>query len=265
MIRRCPATDHAKVTMTARGFGELCRATRKRFFFGNGTGNEYCEQVCKGEIKPPGLTIQSIKTMQEKRKMSKGNRGTCDYCGEKNLLLRQIGNRNACGKCSTMHSNCRNWLPVIEQALVELYPEKYGKDGVEKVVTGEQSASIVAMQERIDALEEMTAAYSDTLAAIRTNLGIIDPDADLAQKVADLAEQLVERVEKSNALLAENIKLTATSTEKDGEIIELKRQLAEVGTVPPVVHPSLDSQLLDLLLAHPEISTERIVAIRRAS
>jgi len=81
-------------------------------------------------------------------------RGTCDGCNETNLLLRAVGDKNMCGKCSTIYSNTRNWLPVVEMALAEIYPEKYGEDRLDR----HQPADVVAVAVESVAMERIAAA-----------------------------------------------------------------------------------------------------------
>ena len=62
-------------------------------------------------------------------KPKKDKRGECESCGDV-LQLRLSNGMQVCGKCSTIYSNTRNWLPIVEASLVYFYPERYGVEAL---------------------------------------------------------------------------------------------------------------------------------------
>lgn len=82
------------------------------------------------------------------------NRGTCDCCEDKNLVLRNNYNKKMCGKCASMYSNVRNYLPIIEMALAELWPDKYGPNA-KQLAASNPDAVKVAVDEKTEALLKM--------------------------------------------------------------------------------------------------------------
>lgn len=79
------------------------------------------------------------------------NRGTCDCCEDKNLVLRNNYGKKMCGKCAAMYSNVRNYLPIVEMALAELWPDKYGPDA-NQLATRNPEAVKVVVDERTEAV-----------------------------------------------------------------------------------------------------------------
>jgi len=156
-LRHCPATSNLPTSMSKSSWERLCRSTRKRELELHATGHEkkiksFCT-VCMGKMPPEKLTIMDLK---KEGKMAKGSpRGTCDCCDEKNLLLRSVGDKNMCGKCSTIYSNARNWLPVVEMALADIYPSKYGAEGFG---APQAPADVVAVAVESVAMERIAAA-----------------------------------------------------------------------------------------------------------
>lgn len=156
-LRHCPATSNLPTSMSKSSWESLCRDTRKRELEPPRIGHEkkiksFCT-VCMGKIPPEKLTIIDLK---KEGKMAKGSpRGTCDCCDEKNLLLRSVGDKNMCGKCSTIYSNARNWLPVVEMALADIYPSKYGTEGFG---APQAPADVVAVAVESVAMERISAA-----------------------------------------------------------------------------------------------------------
>ena len=60
---RCPATNHAPVTMTEQGWKVLCACTRseqKRIDKASGREDGSFCSTCNGKILPPNLTIKTI-------------------------------------------------------------------------------------------------------------------------------------------------------------------------------------------------------------
>lgn len=144
--------------------------------------------TCKGEIMPPNLTIIDLK--METNNMA--SRGTCEACEERNVELRPRGDRQLCGKCRTIFSNTANWLPVVEMALAEIYPEKYGPGGA-----AFESATVaqVAVDEKVAGALKKIAATVKYDGEDPGELAVIVGLADLDRK------RIGEAVEKTEAVL----------------------------------------------------------------
>lgn len=171
MLKICPATNHQPTTMTAASWKALCKATFKKETAPYTSGHErtasnsYCSK-CQGKIKPPKLKIVSPEEMLAKTTPTNkelpmttkvSNRGACDCCEDKNLVLRNNYNKKMCGKCASMYSNVRNYLPIIEMALAELWPDKYGP-GAEQLAAGNPDAVKVAVDEKTEAVMKRISA-----------------------------------------------------------------------------------------------------------
>lgn len=170
MIKICPATSNLPTVMTAASWEALCKATFKKETavtmsgFHRVASESYCSK-CQGKIKPPKLKIVSPEEMLAKTIINKelpmttkvSNRGTCDCCEDKNLVLRNNYNKKMCGKCASMYSNVRNYLPIIEMALAELWPDKYGPNA-KQLAASNPDAVKVAVDEKTDAILKRIAA-----------------------------------------------------------------------------------------------------------
>lgn len=164
MLKICPATNHQPTVMTAASWEALCKATFKKETapytsgFERDSSKSYCS-VCHGKITPPKLKIVSLEEMLAKTTINKdlpmttkvNNRGTCDCCEDKNLVLRNNYNKKMCGKCASMYSNVRNWLPIIEMALSDIWPDKYGP-GANQIAASNPDAVKVAVDEKTEAV-----------------------------------------------------------------------------------------------------------------
>lgn len=192
MLKICPATNHQPTTMTAASWKALCKATFKKETAPYTSGHErtasnsYCSK-CQGKIKPPKLKIVSPKEMLAKTTINKelpmttkvSNRGTCDCCEDKNLVLRNNYNKKMCGKCASMYSNVRNYLPIIEMALAELWPDKYGPNAKQLAASNPDAVKV--------AVDEKTEAVLKRIAAL---VGYEGDDPD--EMVDHIAEVMVE-------------------------------------------------------------------------
>lgn len=170
MLKICPATSNLPTVMTAASWKALCKATFKKETaitmsgFHRVASASYCSK-CQGKIKPPKLKIVSPEEMLAKTPTNKelpmttkvSNRGTCDCCEDKNLVLRNNYNKKMCGKCASMYSNVRNYLPIVEMALAELWPDKYGP-GAEQLAAGNPDSVKVAVDEKTEAVLKRIAA-----------------------------------------------------------------------------------------------------------
>ena len=166
MLKICPATSNLPTVMTAESWKALCKATFKketavmRSGFHRVASESFCSK-CRGKITPPKLQlvtpeellIKTTPTNKEKPMTTKVNkRGTCDCCEDKNLVLRNNYNKKMCGKCASMYSNVRNYLPIIEMALAELWPDKYGCPNAKQLAASNPDAVKVAVDEKTEAL-----------------------------------------------------------------------------------------------------------------
>lgn len=165
MLKICPATSNLPTVMTAASWKALCNATFKKETAATMSGfhrvatESFCSK-CRGKIKPPKLKIVSPEEMLAKTTPTNkelpmttkvSNRGTCDCCEDKNLVLRNNYGKKMCGKCASMYSNVRNYLPIIEMALAELWPDKYGL-GAEQLAASNPDAVKVAVNEKTEAV-----------------------------------------------------------------------------------------------------------------
>lgn len=285
---RCPATDHAHVTMTARGFKELCQAKRS---------GEYCDQVCMGEIYPPNLIIAEVGQIlagkpQHKESNMPQQKGTCDSCKEKDMTLKPRGELNLCGKCSTIFSNVRNWLPQVEMALANEWPNKYGLEvlAVAGLVPPDQStladiAGIVGYQGPMSDERGLVTQVNHLVGQLRAD------NARLASEGTVLAEQLREaerlaayheqrsgedRCQQCDDVAAMDVIIALLGLERDAThadavqgVRELQSKCARLEMFERKWNEnregSLDSHLLDLLIEHPAIGVERIAVLREAA
>lgn len=170
MLKICPATSNLPTVMTAASWKALCKATFKKetaatmSSFHRVASESYCSK-CQGKIKPPKLKIVSPEEMLAKTTINKelpmttkvSNRGTCDCCEDNNLVLRNNYNKKMCGKCASMYSNVRNYLPIIEMALAELWPDKYVPNA-KQLAASNPDAVKVAVDERTEAVLKRIAA-----------------------------------------------------------------------------------------------------------
>jgi hypothetical protein len=170
MLKICPATSNLPTVMTAASWKALCKATFKKETavtmsgFHRVASESYCSK-CQGKTKPPKLKIVSPEEMLAKTPTNKelpmttkvSNRGTCDCCEDKNLVLRNNYNKKMCGKCASMYSNVRNYLPIIEMALAELWPDKYGPNA-KQLAASNPDAVKVAVDEKTEATLKRIAA-----------------------------------------------------------------------------------------------------------
>lgn len=162
-IDHCPVTFGLPTRMTEQGFVRACTKQRALAHQPAGTGESFSHEViaarkklnicavCRGSHRPVGLEIIPLATLAHtvvikqsllartkkttKKQAHEGNtmavkkdtRGTCAACNEPNMQLKSnVGGKQLCGKCNTIYSNARNWLPIVEQALADTYPGKYG-------------------------------------------------------------------------------------------------------------------------------------------
>lgn len=161
MIKICPATNNLTTVMTEKSWKSLCTATFKKETAATISGFErtasesFCAK-CRGKTLPPKLKIVSPEEMlapttnKENQMSTKvNNRGTCDCCGDNNLVLRNNYEKKMCGKCASMYSNVRNYLPIIEMALAQMWPDKYGA-GVKQIDDENPGAVKVAVDEKTE-------------------------------------------------------------------------------------------------------------------
>lgn len=192
MLKICPATNHQPTTMTDESWKALCRATFKKETaatmsgFNRVASESYCSK-CHGKIKPPKLKIVSPEEMLAETPTNKelpmttkvSNRGTCDCCEDKNLVLRNNYGKKMCWKCASMYSNVRNYLPIIEMALAELWPDKYGPNA-KQLAGGNPDAVKVAVNEKTEAVLKRIA-------------GLVGYEGDDPEEMVDhIAEVMVE-------------------------------------------------------------------------
>lgn len=192
MLKICPATNHQPTVMTAASWKALCKATFKKETaamksgFNRVASESFCS-VCRGKIVPPKLRIvtpeelMKTTTTKETAPMTTkvSNRGTCDCCEDKNLALRNNYNKKMCGKCASMYSNVRNYLPIIEMAMAELWPDKYGAS-IKQLAADNPDAVKVVVDEKTEALLKRIAA-------------LVGYDGDDPEEMVDhIAEVMVE-------------------------------------------------------------------------
>lgn len=201
MLKICPATSNLPTVMTAASWAALCKNTFKRETAATISGfhrvstKSYCSK-CQGKVKPPKLKIVSPEEMLAKTTINKelpmttkvSNRGTCDCCEDKNLVLRNNYNKKMCSKCASMYSNVRNYLPIIEMALAELWPDKYGP-GAEQLASSNPDAVKVAVDEKTEA----------TLKRIAALVGYEGDDPDELVKYVAAGEAVLEHIQRSAA------------------------------------------------------------------
>ena len=144
-----------------------CKAEQEKDDNPNRPG--YCRAVCKGKIRPAELTILKLEDL-EKNDMAPKNdkRGKCESCGEVNLQLHPANDKQMCGKCRTIYSNAKNWLPIIESALADIYPEKYGISPVS-----------------IDDKDEQINSYWETMHQIRLLVGASEPTDNVVSMIEE--------------------------------------------------------------------------------
>jgi hypothetical protein len=212
----------------------------------------------------------------------KDNRGTCEACGETNLQLKPSNGKRLCGKCTTIYSNARNWLSVVEQALADIYPEKYGEPSVAalgEALKIEVDSKVDAVMKRIavavgysgddpDKLadqveiekrrgndleknyEELSLAYDNYRDSLRAPLGIENHDTDIVQAIGEMTQTLDRYKKRCEALILENSVLANQHAE-----LTNKLAIAEQGNrwdaVPEISAPiepaqNINKHLLDL-------------------
>lgn len=115
---RCPATDNAPVTMTERGWMELCEATRKaeRKRVVEGHLNSSRCATCKGKQRPDNLHIIDIKEFEQ---MSKRPMQECDSCKETAMVRKNHG-MDMCPTCASIFANVNNRIHLVAKAIVTL-------------------------------------------------------------------------------------------------------------------------------------------------
>lgn len=249
MSQRCPATDHAPVTMTPQGWADMCKSTMTKELNTDkhrSSEKSFCSQ-CRGKIVPPNLTIKTKEQMlakEEKKVPQKAKVTKCEGCGDENLTTRKYYERQLCGKCHTMFSNVRNYLPVILKAMAAVYPDQYGQG-----VTAEQVNGTTVVQDgRI--------TY-----AIAKIAEVVDYPGENADNLADHVEQIVTALRRRvQEMSADMDRIKGEYTLAANRISELETQSA------PSVGRLVDSRLLDLLLDCPEVlhSREKLIAIRES-
>lgn len=220
-LKHCPATSNLPTTMSQGAWDSLCKATMQREIAPSLSGNEksiksLCS-ICRGKTPPSKLTIIDLKKENDMQP-KKDKRGACEACGDV-LLLKLSNGKQLCGKCSTIYSNTRNWLPVVEASLIHFYPERYESGDAHAaapVTTG--SPSVIRMQEQLEiekrrgdslsmSYNELSQAFDDYrveaehkerllkigeegLEAIRRALGHSQPDFDIVEEIVGLLGDL---------------------------------------------------------------------------
>lgn len=202
MLKICPATSNLPTVMTAASWAALCSATFKKETAPYTSGYErdasksFCSR-CRGKIKPPKLKIVSLDEMLKKTTPTNkelpmttkvSNRGTCDCCEDKNLVLRNNYGKKMCGKCASMYSNVRNYLPIIEMALAELWPDKYGPNAKQLAASNPDAVKV--------AVDEKTEAMLKRIAALVGYEGD-DPD-EMVDHIA-ASEAMLEHIQRTAA------------------------------------------------------------------
>ena len=202
MLKICPATNHQPTTMTAASWKALCSATFNKETavtisgFQRTASESFCSR-CRGKIKPPKLKIVSPEEMLAKTPTNNkeqpmttkvSNRGTCDCCEDKNLVLRNNYNKKMCGKCASMYSNVRNWLPIIEMALADIWPDNYGP-GAKQLAASNPDAVKVAVNEKTEAV----------LKRIEKLVGYEGDDPEEMVEHVAAGEALLEHIQRSAA------------------------------------------------------------------
>ncbi len=270
VLKHCPATSNLPTAMSQGAWDSLCKSTMQRECGLSISGREktiksLCS-VCKGKTPPDKLTIIDLKMEINDMQPKKDKRGACEACGDV-LLLKLSNGKQLCGKCSTIYSNTRNWLPVVEASLIYFYPERYGvSDTRTQVTTG--SPSVIDQSVLQDECEKLRSdlydAHMETgahkaeadrhytqLLAIRSALGITDPSFDIVASISELAQGFDRYKVRCEALVQENNVLANQHGEAMGKlkVAEEVAWIEEPSMSPPAAPAkSIDKHLLDLTL-----------------
>jgi len=129
------------------------------------------------------------------------SKGICEACEDHSLQLKPRGDKQLCGKCRTIFSNVANWLPVVEMALAEVYPEKYGPGAV--IIGGSEGTLKRAVDQKTEAVLKRIAAA-------------VGYEGEDPEKLADMVDSVIE--EKMAIIMAfqanvERMKLTSPTVD----------------------------------------------------
>lgn len=189
--------------------------------------------LCNGE-PPEEVRFIELPLAAKEREMGSVKKwtGKCDCCGE-TKTVRSSGGKNVCAMCDNLRINIRLRPQVAMDAIRELAPDLLGEVGSGDGFARLQKYSNKVVAERDDLVVR--------LGCIREAIKA-EADEDLVD-VAKRRMDTMARLEES--YLQESKALSSAETERD----DLKRQLEQAGSTPPLcVSASCRQAMQDLAL-----------------